>query len=235
MIPYKVLIIEDERFLARMLSTYLTNKGHKVVGMVSSAEEAIELAREKEPDLLLVDIELDGKMNGIEACEKINEFSDAAIIYLSQFESKEWTSRIQSTRPAFFLSKPFQEHELDMNLGLLAESHKQAELAPMRNYVFLKDKDINVKVSINDVLFLEAARSSCSLMFSDNRKVTVSMSLKSLITKLNHPKILRISRSYAVNIEQVSGFAGNKLFIQHHELTLSNDYKNYVMRKINEI
>lgn len=235
MTSYNVLIIEDDRFLARTLAHHLSSKGHKIVGMVASAEEAIEVAREQQPNLLLVDIELDGKMNGIEACEKINQFSSASIIYLSQFQSEKWTKRIKNTRPVFFLSKPFQEHELDMNLGLLTEANKQADLEPMRNYIFLKDKDMNVKVPIEEVLFLEAARSSSNIVLSDNRKVTVSMSLKALMNKLNHPKVLRISRSYAVNIEQVTGFAGNKLYINHHELTLTSDYKNYVLGRINEL
>lgn len=134
----KVLIIEDERFLARQLEHYFTSKSHQVVGIASSGEDAIELAKEHAPDLLMVDIELDGKMNGIIACEKIVEFSDASIIYLSQFRSKKWNNRIIETRPVLFLTKPFNEHELEMNLGLLKESRKQEELEPMRDYVFLK-------------------------------------------------------------------------------------------------
>lgn len=230
----KVLIIEDERFLARQLEHYFLSKSHDVVGIASSGEDAIELAREHLPDLLMVDIELEGKMNGIMACEKIVEFSDASIIYLSQFRSKKWNNRIIETRPVLFLTKPFNEHELELNLGLLRESRKQVDLEPMRNYVFLKDKDMHMKIAIKEILFLEAARSSCSIIM-ESKKITVSMSMKTVMNKLNHPMIARISRSKAVNLENVTGFMGGVLFINQHELSISSDYKEYVMRKLNNL
>lgn len=230
----KVLIIEDERFLARELETYFLNKSHDVVGIAHSGEDAVSLARSHSPDLLMVDIELEGKMNGIMACEKIVEFSDASIIYLSQFRSEKWTQRIIETRPVLYLTKPFNEHELEMNMGLLTETKKQFELQPMRDYVFLKDRDRHVKVAIKDILFLEAARSSCNI-YLENRKITLSMSLKTLMTKINHPLITRISRSKAVNLERVQGYVGGILFINQHELSITADYKDSVMSKLNHL
>ena len=230
----KVLIIEDERFLARQLEQYFLSKSHEVVGIASSGEAAIELAKTYTPNLLMVDIELDGDMNGIMACEKITEFSDASIIYLSQFRSEKWTNRIIETRPVLFLTKPFNEHELEMNLGLIAENTKQQTLEPMRNYVFLKDRDAHMRISIKDILYLEAARSSCNIIM-ENRKITVSMSLKAIMSRLNHPLITRISRSKAVNLERVQGFIGNVLFVNQHELSVSGDYKEYVMNRLNNL
>lgn len=230
----KVLIIEDERFIARQLEQYFISKSHQVVGIASSGEDAVELARAHMPDLLMVDIELDGKMNGIMACEKIIEFSNAPIIYLSQFKSEKWTNRIIETRPVLFLTKPFNEHELEMNLGLISETKKQEELEPMRNYVFLKDKNMHMKIAIKDILYLEAARSSCNIIM-ENRKITLSMSLKNIMAKLNHPIIARISRSNAVNLERVQGYIGNVLMVNQHELTISSDFKESVMRKLNSL
>ena len=230
----KVLIIEDERFLARELENYFLSKSHEVVGVAHTGEDAVELARTHAPDLLMVDIELEGKMNGIMACEKIVEFSDASIIYLSQFRSEKWTQRIIETRPVLFLTKPFNEHELEMNMGLLTETKRQLTLEPMRNYVFLRDKDMHTRIPIKEILFLEAARSSCNI-YLENRKITISMSLKNIMTKLNHPLITRISRSKAVNLERVQGYVGGMLFVNQHELSISPDYKESVMRKLNHL
>jgi YesN/AraC family two-component response regulator len=70
----KILIVEDESIIVKSLENRLLKAGYDVIGNAASGKEAIEMARQLNPDLILMDIKLDGEMTGIEAASEINKF-----------------------------------------------------------------------------------------------------------------------------------------------------------------
>ena len=108
----RILIVEDERIVAEDLRFTLLGFSYNVVGSATTGEEAIRLARETEPDLILMDIHLAGTMNGIAAAEEIQKFSAVPVIYLTAFADAEITARAKITQPYGYILKPYQEREL---------------------------------------------------------------------------------------------------------------------------
>ena len=108
----RILIVEDEAIIAMSLSLMLRNFGYEVAAQASSGREAVRLAEETRPDLVLMDVTLIGGMDGIEAAGRIRERRDVPVIYLTALADEETLRRALDTRPSGYLVKPFDEREL---------------------------------------------------------------------------------------------------------------------------
>jgi PAS domain S-box-containing protein len=112
----KILIVEDEGVVALSLQSILTKLGYTIIGNAITGDEAITLARERQPDVILMDIHIKGSLDGIQTTEKINEFSDVPVIYLTAYADDETVSRAIKTRSHSYLVKPVNQRELYSNI-----------------------------------------------------------------------------------------------------------------------
>jgi DNA-binding NarL/FixJ family response regulator len=108
----KILIVEDQRIVALDLKRTLYNCGYSITGICSTGEDAIDLIPRKKPDLILMDILLKGKMNGIETAECINEKYDIPIIYITALTDVDTYIKAVKTEPRKYLMKPFETDSL---------------------------------------------------------------------------------------------------------------------------
>ncbi|MEX0929887.1 MAG: response regulator [Balneolales bacterium] len=102
----QILIIEDNRIQSLVLSKQLERLGYKVLGRIASGEEAIESVKRLAPDLILVNIYLEGIYNGIEVMTEIKTFSNAPFIYITGNSDLETKKKAMKTKPADYLVKP---------------------------------------------------------------------------------------------------------------------------------
>jgi DNA-binding NarL/FixJ family response regulator len=109
----KVLIVEDDHLIAYIMARYIAeNTDYKVLGPVDNADEAIEVALRELPICILMDIRIDGKMDGIDAAIAINKVQDVPIIYTSGNSDAKTVGRANQTNLLGFLSKPVNREEL---------------------------------------------------------------------------------------------------------------------------
>jgi DNA-binding response OmpR family regulator len=107
-----ILVVEDERIVARDLQQRLTRLGFAVPEVASSGEEALSLAERLKPQLILMDIKLKGKVNGLEAARRIGEQLKIPVIFLSAYDDEETRSASRSLNAIDFLNKPFEDQRL---------------------------------------------------------------------------------------------------------------------------
>ncbi|MDZ7967998.1 MAG: response regulator [Nostoc sp. DedSLP03] len=119
----KILVVEDEAIVAKDLQYRLNKFGYLVPAIASSGEEAINIAREISPDLVLMDIKLKGSMDGIEAAEEIYKRLDIPVIYLTAYADENTLERAKITEPFAYLLKPFKERELQTNIEITLIKH----------------------------------------------------------------------------------------------------------------
>ncbi len=105
----RILVIEDERIVARDLGKLLKRLGYTPVGPAASGEEAIQLAEQTEPDLILMDVRLRGGMDGIEASHEIVRKRPVPIVYLTAYTGTFVCSPWDMVHPYLCLAKPFSE------------------------------------------------------------------------------------------------------------------------------
>ncbi|CAO3380278.1 response regulator [Azospirillum argentinense] len=153
MIAARILIVEDDRIVARDIQNQVSRMGHVVVGLSTSGEEAVRLAVHHQPDLVLMDIRLDGEMDGIEAARRIREAQRIPVVFLTAYANDEVVQRASRTEPFGYLLKPLEEPQMRTVIQMalykqasdaklrMSERRYAATLASIRDGVILCDRD----------------------------------------------------------------------------------------------
>ncbi|KUG14794.1 hypothetical protein ASZ90_015557 [hydrocarbon metagenome] len=108
----KILVVDDEAIITMQLEERLSAMGYTVAGMAASGEEAVEKARLNRPDLVLMDIVMPGKMNGIEAAHIITKELDVPVVFVTSYADDTIIQKAKSVRPYGYIVKPFNELEI---------------------------------------------------------------------------------------------------------------------------
>lgn len=120
----RILIVEDENIVALDLEMRLSGLGYQVVGMTATGEGAIHQALSLRPDLILMDINLRGEIDGVEAALQIQQHQDIPIIFLTAYADDATFRRAVSTELFGYILKPFDEKELQMGIEIALYRHK---------------------------------------------------------------------------------------------------------------
>ena len=128
----KVLVVDDEAIITLQLEERLTRIGYKVVGMAASGEEAVTKARALKPDIVLMDIVMPGKINGIAAAKVVHEELDIPVIFITSYADDKIIEEAKKVHPYGYIVKPFNELELKAAMELaiyrkLTENHELAK------------------------------------------------------------------------------------------------------------
>lgn len=218
--PAKILIVEDEFIIAEKLSADLAEIGYKITEVVSSGEDAIKSVGVNPPDLVIMDINIDGDLDGIETTRKIQDRMAIPVIYLTGLSDQEIFRKARTTRPSGYLSKPYNRQDIfhAIELALYTAEGKLKNSAPgkdeeesvciLNDRIFLKDnKNCFNKILIDDIFWIKAD-GSYSLIETKQGKYLASTNIKTIEKKISAPQFVRIHRSYLVNIEWIKQIVG---------------------------
>jgi CheY-like chemotaxis protein len=119
-----IFIVEDEAIVANDLKETLKSLGYDVPGIAKSGELALEKVKEIRPDLVLMDIHLAGKMDGVETAGTIHNLYDIPVIYLTAYADKALLDRAKITEPYGYVIKPYDERELHSIIEMALYKHR---------------------------------------------------------------------------------------------------------------
>ena len=122
--PIRILVVEDVVNLATVLKSRLESYGYEICGVASTGLKAIQHACRHQPDLILMDIMLEGDMNGIEAAERISRELDVPIIYLTCLNDEKMVDRAIKTNPYGYILKPYDGAELRFGIENALKMHR---------------------------------------------------------------------------------------------------------------
>ena len=206
-----ILIVEDEMIIAESIKSTLKKFGYDVSGIVSFGEDAVEMAREFHPDLVLMDIKLEGKINGIEAADIIFKEFEIPIIFLTSFGDENTVKQASLTEPYGYILKPFEDRMLCATIEMAFYKHQMGK--KLRNSEkFLKliiDTDPNI-IFVKDTngKYVLANKSMAELL---------GISQESIIGKTDK----EISQATNLYFEETNGFLkDNKKVIENMETIL---------------
>jgi len=123
----RVLIIEDETIIALDLENLVIETGHKVVGIATTRDDAVRMARESQPDLILTDIQLADDSSGIDAAVTILRDFDIPVIFITAYPERLLTG--QRPEPTYLISKPFSRDSVKATIGQALFFHQETPLA----------------------------------------------------------------------------------------------------------
>ncbi|HEY3459126.1 MAG TPA: response regulator [Bryobacteraceae bacterium] len=146
-----VLIVEDELINATVIEHQLRKLGYSVAGMATSGEEALELAQRTKPDVVLMDIQLEGQMDGVETAITIREKLDVPVVYLTGTSDEQTMERARVTEAYGYLHKPFQERDVHSTLQLaLYKAEMEARVRDERKWFATTLRHITDAVIVAD-------------------------------------------------------------------------------------
>ena len=237
----KVLLVEDEPIIADDLENQLVNAGVEVTEIFDNGEETLEYLKNKTPDLIIMDIQLMGDLDGIETAHIINQSHQVPIIFLTSNTDKNTFNRAKFTYPHAFLSKPFRLKDIMHSISLALEIEDVNDNASititdsgLRDRIFIRDKDSFHKVMYNDILFIEAD-GSYSQVYTAAKTYIISQSIKKIEQKLESDDLQRIHRSFIVNIQNIDRLSDGMVHIGSHNIPVSRANRENLRQLFNSI
>ncbi|MHA1395948.1 MAG: response regulator, partial [Promethearchaeota archaeon] len=122
---FKILIVEDDALVAEDIKLILQNSRHSVTSIATSGQEALIKAKKDSPDLVLMDIVLEGKMDGIETAHKIHTHFDIPVVYITAYSGKDTLEAAKLTKPYGYLIKPINEKELLIAIEIALNKYRE--------------------------------------------------------------------------------------------------------------
>lgn len=237
----KILIAEDEMIIAADIASQLGKMGYELAGISTRGEDVLKLLESMRPDIILMDIALRGKMDGVETAVQILQHHRIPVIFVTSNADDATFQRAKTAKPYAFIAKPFQQKDLQRAIEITLE-RMEVELQPrpeladqvstLDDRLFIHDKDQLVKVVIQDILFLEADRNYCKIYTAD-RAFLVSVPMSNIEQHLPPDVFMRTHRSFIVNLKSVSSINENheSLMIDKHSVPVSRRLKERVISR----
>jgi len=245
--PIKILIVEDEIIIAANISLQLANLGYDVIGIIPRAQEALSCIKTEQPDIVLMDINLKGELDGIETVKLMQKSYDIPVIYLTANADDAHFNRAKATHPYAFISKPFKKLDLQRAIELTADRIQQNENDPkfnddsekltpfiLSNCIFVRHHEKMVKVDIKDIHYIEAERNYCRI-YSKDKEYLLVMTLKDMDEKLPNRHFLRVHRSFIVNLSQIDEIATSHIVIAKKAIPVSKSLKEELLNRLQTI
>lgn len=227
----KILVVEDEPFVAEDLQDKLESLQHRVTAIVDNYESAVEAIEKEIPDLVLLDIELKGHFSGIDLGEKLARMG-IPHIYLSGVQDMNTYMQAKTTAPLRNLAKPIDRTNLRNALDLDLSSYKQSANAV---YLIADGQNSKQRIDPNQIVFIEADGSYCTVHVKD-KKYKPTMNLKNFLLKLDWPDIIRTSKSHAINLHYVKSRLGNIIEMEGGaKIDIEPKYKDMVNLRLKSI
>jgi PAS domain S-box-containing protein len=191
-----ILVVEDEALIAANLVHTLTSLGHMVHGPVATGEDAIRSVKTQKPDLVLMDIQLIGAMDGIETAEKIRAIADIPVVYLTAHTDDLRLKQAQLTEPYGYIVKPAHGRELNATIEMALYKHaldrklKESE----ERYRSLFDRSLDC-VYLTDFAgnFIDANQSALTLL-GYTRNEIASLNFASMLTTEQISTALKVNQ-----------------------------------------
>ncbi|SFO61781.1 Signal transduction histidine kinase [Algoriphagus ornithinivorans] len=186
MFSLKILIVEDDSVSALLLQRALEKNNHEIIGIADTGEKALDLLDESHADIVMMDINLAGELDGITTTEIINEKFDIPVVYLSASSDAETLNKVVGTNPSAYVIKPFNIRELNMVIELaIFKDRKEKELQKLNN-------ELEEKVRMRTAELYEA-----------NKELTKALEKEREINELKSRIVLNVSHGFKTPLTSI--------------------------------
>ena len=218
----------------------------KLVGTTAKGEDALRLIAATQPDLVLVDIQLQGEKTGIDIIRDLNEKNPLPAIIISSANDQATFAKAAKVYPSAFLVKPFDQSNLQASIEIAIHEFsnpKRKSDAPAADWkqadqittdkIFLKSAGILTKVQISDVRYIEVKNKDCLIGLEDE-VIKVRIPLHKMEEKLNSTDFIRCHRSFIVNAEHIKNInvSDNQIEVGKYFVSIGKLYKEEFLKKL---
>jgi two-component system response regulator LytT len=225
---FRILIVEDEVLISDTIARYLHKNDHTIVGQAISVAEAKELFDLHLPDLVLIDIRLNGPETGIDLAKYIQRHGHPKpFIFLTSQVDSQSIHEAKATFPAGYLTKPIQKFTLFSTIEIAMHNYQAQEKA--KETIRLYNGQQYYQVPVDDILYMRADRNYIHFCLTDNKSVTQRSSLRETLDQLPDGRFVQTHRSYAVNLQKVSRWDSEYLYVDGDPVPISRSRRKAII------
>lgn len=239
----KIMIVEDEPIIAEEIAAIVEDLGYEVVCKVLHAKDVMQKFNASEPDMVLMDINLNHEKDGIVLAKEILEHKKLPIIFLTSYADKATISRAAAIAPEGYITKPFDEQDLQIAIELAMHrfEKQEAQKAPaaadnflVNKQLFVRHKNKLVKLQPEAILYVEA-HSNYSIIITPTEKYTLSTTLGIIEEKLKPFGFVRTHRGWLINLHHVDEITEDTVVIAGESLPISKRNRHDFMGMITQL
>lgn len=215
----KILIVEDELIIAESLKMMLQKLGHQVLGVCTNEEGFHLRLHEGRPDLVLLDIFLNGEKQGIDLAQWCHEHK-LSYAYVTSYADEHTLRKALKFQPLDYILKPFSEKELRKSLEMI-------KMKLNSNYLLINKGGEKLKLAFDDIYWLKAENVYTEI-YTKNKKILHRGGLSELLAQLPADLFFKCHRSYAVNLDKIEKIGVDYIAIDGNSVPLSRSKKGVI-------
>jgi DNA-binding LytR/AlgR family response regulator len=233
----KVGIIEDEMIIGQGIYDALEQLGYMPVEPVGNYTEAMEMIDREQPDILLIDIQLSGKKDGIDVAEKVKEEYNIPFIFLTANSDPGTVERAKLLCPPAYLVKPFNKEELYTSIEVCLHNYTYSQKNNFSNdkdnylikdFLFIKQGPSFKKIALNEILYLESENVYVHI-HTLNNKLLVRSTLQKYLDTIGSSIFFRVHRSYAININHLETINAEDIFVNGRKIPIGKTQRDELL------
>lgn len=242
----KILIVEDELIIAQDMIDILENMGYEVLQNAMDADETFEILSRLTPDLILLDINLNGKRDGIDIAREINDKYKIPFIFTTSYTDGPTIERAKEVKPVNYLVKPFKPEQLYTAIEIAminldktlnpqsktTEFESREEGLVIKDALFIKDKYRYTKLFLKDILWIKSDGNYLEL-HTAKRKEIIRATLNNFLLKLDPHTFFRTHKSYVVNLDYLTRVEPTTVTIADTEIPINKQNVEELIQRLN--
>ena len=248
--PIRILIVEDNVIIADDMQSMLEEIGYEIVDNVIVYEQAVEVLKNHEVDLVLIDIILASDKTGIDLGKHIREKYDIPFIFVTSNSDRATVENAKTVQPNGYLVKPFEQQDLYTSIEIALSNFEQGKKggstqakeeevgegftsnSVLKDSIFVKKQHLYYRIYFDDIRFIKADNVYLEVNTKD-KKFLVRSPLKTYLEKLPRNKFYRAHKSYIVNVDHIDAINSKDILINETLIPISKDFKEFIISSMN--
>ncbi len=247
--PIRILIVEDNVIIADDMQSMLEEIGYEIVDNVIVYEQAEEVLKTKQVDLVLIDIILASNKTGIDLGKHIREKYNIPFIFVTSNSDRATVENAKTVKPNGYLVKPFEQQDLYTSIEIALSNFNYLEkgdgtdFSPdtsdrlmsnsiLKDSIFVKKQHLYYRIQFEDIQFIKADNVYLEVNTKD-KKFLVRSPLKDYLEKLPQNKFYRAHKSYIVNVDHIDAINSKDIMVNNTLIPISKEFKDFIISAMN--
>lgn len=229
----RILLVEDDLDLGENIKEILIASDYDVVKVVTNGSDCLKYLEENSADLILMDILIEGNIDGIDLTYKIKQELNIPIVFITAYSDKTFLDRISKILYDGYLLKPFGIQRLLSTVYLAITNFSKPTNASLeyKKSLSIRDKGFIVPVPINEIAFLKADGLYTKIC-TKSKSYLIRDILKDVKGKLPEDKFIRVHKSYTVNLEHIESFNSKEIMVNNEIIPIRRGFYKELIKLI---
>ncbi len=224
-----IYIVEDEPLIVSTIEVALRKQGFYALGNTDNFKSAIKDIERLNPDLVLIDIQLEGHKDGVDLALELDKIQQP-YLFLSSQTDPSTINRVKQTNPLGYIVKPFTETGLRTNIELAWHNYSESK----QQFLTIKHEGRLHRINQNTIYYLKAFDNYCYIV-TQSQTYLVPHTLKHVFEQLENTEFIKTHRSYVVNLNHILSVNKNTISLESENIPLSASQKSLVTSKLKDL